>query len=300
MISIIIPSYNSSKTIESTLKAIDAQAKSGLIEEVIVADSSNDDLTKKIISKYNSSKIRIIDTGIKTMPAISRNVGAQSAKGEVLAFLDSDVYPADDWIENIAEAYKNGCMVGGGSIEVAELQRRNLFALAQYYLQFNEYMDVASNRVKAFVPSCNMFCSKDLFIKAGGFPDIRAAEDVLFGLKMSKIAQLWFLPKVKVFHIFRENWRSLIDNQKLLGKYILIYRKQYYKSVLYKGIMPVVLLPAFLFVKLLRIVIRICSSGGKQLFRFILTLPIFLLGLLFWSFGFLQACFLRRSKSSVA
>ena len=33
------------------------------------------------------------------MPAIQRNIGAKNSKGDILCFIDSDAYPADDWIE---------------------------------------------------------------------------------------------------------------------------------------------------------------------------------------------------------
>jgi GT2 family glycosyltransferase len=155
-------------------------------------------------------------------------------------------------------------------------------------------MCIGDDRVKSFVPSCNMFCDRELFQKVGGFPEIRAAEDVLFGLKASKVSQLWFLPKVKVYHIFRKDWAGFLKNQMLLGRYVSIYRKSYYDSFIYKGIMPLVLFPVFLFIKLFRIILRIFLSGWHHISRFMIASPVFLIGLLFWSAGFIKGCIIKE------
>jgi len=188
------------------------------------------------------------------------------------------------------KAYENSCLAGGGGIEVPGFQRNKPIALAQYYLQFNEYIGSGNNRSKSFVPSCNMFCDRKLFQKAGGFPEIRAAEDVLLGLKLSKMTKMYFIPEATVYHIFREDWQLFLKNQILLGRYISIYRKKYYGSFIYKGPLPLILLPAFLCVKLLRIISRISQTGWSHIYRFTIVMPAFLLGLLFWSFGFIGGC----------
>jgi len=290
MITVIIPSFNSASTIEHVFEKLDNQSRKDLISEIVVVDSSNDRETRPIIARHGSDKIKVIDAGIGVMPAIGRNIGAAHANGEILAFLDADAFPAYNWIENIAKVYENGCIVGGGGINIADFQKNNLIVLAQYYLQFNEFISSGSKSIKKFVPSCNMFCSKELFQKSGGFPEIRAAEDVLFGLKVSEIANLWFIPEIVVYHIFRLEWKKFLRNQILLGKYVSIYRKNHYDSFIYKGIMPIIFLPIFLLIKLFRIVWRISQTGWCNIYRFIISVPVFLVGLLFWSIGFIKGC----------
>ncbi|MFC1645697.1 glycosyltransferase [Candidatus Omnitrophota bacterium] len=293
-ISIIIPSYNSGPTVEYTLKALDSQTRKDLISEIIVVDSSDDEETKRILSGHESSHIRVVDAGVKVMPAIGRNIGAREAKGEILAFLDADAYPARDWLENVLEACEKGYRVGGGCIDLPDFQKNRPIALAQFYLQFNEYMCSGGDRIKNFVPSCNMFCDRELFQQVGGFPEIRAAEDVLFGLKINKTSQLWFLPKAKVYHIFREDWKGFLKNQKLIGKYVSIYRKKYYDSFIYKGIMPLILFPVFLCIKLFRMILRIFQSGWHHVSKFIVASPVFLIGLSSWSIGFIKGCIIKE------
>lgn len=289
-LSIIIPSYNSGGTVENALKEIGVQSLGDWISEIIVVDSSDNPKTKEVLSRYESEKIRVIDAGIKVIPAISRNIGAKNAQGKLLIFIDADAYPAEGWVSSIVRAYEDGCMVGGGCIELADFQKTKPIAWAQYYLQFNEYVCNGQKRVKKFVPTCNIFCDQELFQNIGGFPEIRAAEDVLFGLRVGRIAKLWFLPEAKVFHIFRESWIDFVNNQKLLGKYVYLYRKQHYNSFLYKRGIALVFFPVFMCVKLIRIISRVFQGGFGHIYHFFMALPIFVVGLLFWSIGFVQGC----------
>jgi hypothetical protein len=233
------------------------------------------------------------------MPATGRNIGVREASGSVLAFIDSDAYPVEDWLSEIGAAFEEGTRIGGGSLKCPDFQKWKPLALAQYFLQFNEFLGTGARRVKVFVPSVNLFCEKALFEEVGGFPEIRASEDVLFGLGAGKWAPIFFEPTAKVYHIFRENLGAYLRNQEILGKYILIYSRMHYNSWMYRGLMPALLLPAFVAFKFFRIVWRILATGDfAEMGRFLLSLPLFLLGLSYWTLGFLRACFGKESANA--
>ncbi len=287
-ISVVIPSYNSFLTIRYTIDALLGQEKE-LLEEIIVVDSSDDQKTRDLLSCYDNPKLKTILLPKKTVPAIGRNIGAEKARARVIAFIDSDAYPADDWLNKISEAADEGVLVGGGSIALPTFQRWSLIAGAQYLLQFNEFIDHGEKRQKSFVPSCNLFCEKALFQSIGGFPDIRASEDVLFGFKAGEKTKLYFIPDIKVYHIFRKEFGGYLRNQELLGRYILIYRRQRSDSWIYKGLAAAAFLPAFLVIKFLRISQRVLTSFNMELYTlFVVSLPLFLLGLCSWAWGFFQ------------
>jgi len=292
-ISIIIPSYNSAKTIKFTIDNLNLD--NSVILEVIIIDSSNSDELNRIkIAVGSNKKIKVIHLDKKTIPSIGRNKGGSIAKGNLLVFLDSDTYPAKDWIGKITEAYKKGYKVGGGSIELPESQKRNLLAITQYYLQFNEFLPIKSDRVKTFVPSCNFFCGRELFNKVGGFPEIRASEDVVFGINVSKLYNLWFIPNCKVFHIFGLGWKRLVLNQKLLGKYVAIYRKKNSRGLLYNNIFQIFLFPFIPLIKYSILLSRIIQSGREHIVAFLISTPVIIVGLLFWAFGYISGCYSKE------
>ncbi len=287
LISIIIPSYNSHQTIEVTLSKIFEMENLELLKEVIVVDSSDDKLTKSSIAKFESKGVQCITSGVRVIPAIQRNIGAKHANGEVLAFIDSDAYPDIHWLKNISRLYAKGVKVGGGAYLVPEFQQKKKIVFAQYYLEFSEFLPWGKQRGKGMTPSCNLFCSKELFIEVGGFPEIRASEDSLFGLKVSKKTDLIFDPTILVYHIFRENLEHYLLNQKLLGQYIYEYRKTQKKYFQIKWIV-ISSLPLVLVFKFSRIYFRVARIGVKHLVSFHSCLPIFWKGFKNWTIGYLQ------------
>ncbi len=288
--SFIIPSYNSFKTLGKTLDSILHLEGVEFIKEIIIVDSSNDKETRVLLQSYAHSIIKIISLEEKTSPALGRNIGAKHATGELLCFIDSDVYLERTWLTEIIKAYASGCRVGCGSVSIPDFQQHNNLALAQLYLQFNESLNAGETRPTSMVPACNMFVDKVFFNKAGGFPNIRASEDVLLCLKLGEMTQVWFVPSAKCYHIFRESFQSYFNNQIVLGKYIIIYRRQMYKKWFYKGYWPLLLLPAFLIIKSTRIKLRIFKAGWHHTQRYIISSPLFAVGLYYWAVGFVQGC----------
>lgn len=99
MISIIIPLYNKSLTIDRALSSVLAQTFRDF-EIIIVDDGSTDDGATKV-EKYLSERITLIRQP-NAGPGAARNKGASVARGELLAFLDAD----DEWLpHHLAEAY---------------------------------------------------------------------------------------------------------------------------------------------------------------------------------------------------
>lgn len=96
-ISVVIPMYNSEKTIIRTLDSIKNQtAFEQILEVILINDGSTDNslnLVKKYIEDNKNVPIVIIE---KTNGGVSsaRNVGMKVAKGEWIALLDSD----DEWL----------------------------------------------------------------------------------------------------------------------------------------------------------------------------------------------------------
>lgn len=95
-VSVIIPTYNSEKTIERALNSIFAQDGRGeLFElEVIVVDDCSTDNTVSILSKF---PVRLFKNEINSGgPNKGRNTGLENARGEWVIFTDHD----DAWLPN--------------------------------------------------------------------------------------------------------------------------------------------------------------------------------------------------------
>ena len=93
MISVVIPIYNVEKYLTKCIESVINQTYTDL--EIILVNDGSTDNSKDIINKYSliDSRIKVIN---KKNGGLSdaRNVGIEIAKGDYIAFLDSD-----DWIE---------------------------------------------------------------------------------------------------------------------------------------------------------------------------------------------------------
>jgi len=94
-VSIILPNYNSSKTIKETISSILNQTYKNW--ELIIVDDNSDKITKSILSKYKKlNKIKILYLKKNKGAAYCRNLAIKKSKSYYVAFIDSD----DLWQKN--------------------------------------------------------------------------------------------------------------------------------------------------------------------------------------------------------
>ena len=87
-ISVIIPTYNRKDTLIRAIESIYKQ--SYLANEIIVVDDHSSFSVKKLLKDYD--KVKVIRNKENIGAAQSRNIGFNKAKGDYVAFLDSDDY----------------------------------------------------------------------------------------------------------------------------------------------------------------------------------------------------------------
>ena len=88
LISIVMPAYNSEKYIRNSIKSVINQTYKNW--ELIIIDDYSTDNTVSIIEEFQNKNIHLIKNKKNSGAAISRNKGIKLAKGNYIAFLDSD------------------------------------------------------------------------------------------------------------------------------------------------------------------------------------------------------------------
>lgn len=91
LVSVIIPTYNASQTIQRTIKSVEAQSYKP-IEIIVVDDCSGDDTIAKL--RAFGSHIQLYQLQQNKGVAYARNKGLDEASGRYVAFLDAD----DTWL----------------------------------------------------------------------------------------------------------------------------------------------------------------------------------------------------------
>jgi len=116
MVSVVIPMFNRAHTISDAVNSVLAQTYSNY--EIILVDDGSTDNTIEVISQYGDAVIYVNQENLG--PSVARNTGIKQAKGELIAFLDSD----DVWHEDklarqvacFADAPRVGLVASGHEI----------------------------------------------------------------------------------------------------------------------------------------------------------------------------------------
>lgn len=86
LVSVVIPTYNRAGLIAQSIRSALAQTHRNL--EIIVVDDGSTDNTKEVVASFGPSIQYFYKAN--SGPSPTRNLGIQKAKGEYVAFLDSD------------------------------------------------------------------------------------------------------------------------------------------------------------------------------------------------------------------
>ena len=163
LLSVVIPYYNLGKVLPETIESVKASTYQNY-EIIIVNDGSTDKQSIEVLNNYrNDEKIRIIDIKNKGL-ANARNVGAEAANGEFIAFIDADDKIEDTFYSraiDILHQYNNVSYVyswvqyfEGNSgvwptfnVHIPYLLCANMLA-AYTVIRKNDFLNFGKNRIK--------------------------------------------------------------------------------------------------------------------------------------------------------
>ena len=90
--SVVLPVFNGEACIGRAARSVLGQTISDL--ELIVVDDGSTDRTNEVVSRYSEPRLEFIRLEKNSGPAAARNAGVSRARGDYIAFLDSD----DEWL----------------------------------------------------------------------------------------------------------------------------------------------------------------------------------------------------------
>lgn len=285
IVSVIVPCYNSERTIRACLTAILSQGTS-VPFDVIVVDSSLDRTPHIVETEFPT--VRLIHLERRTFAGAARNIGVRATKAPLCLMLDSDCIASPDLIERMVARHRETEYAAvGGSLRNGT--PKSLSGWTGYLLEFKEFIPSAPMRDVNTVPTANVTYRRETMEHYGYFDDdMWLSEDVLFNWKIySSGKRILFDPAIEVTHLNRTGWKEVLSYQVSLGMCSAEARRRggLPGDVLLRHPALIALMP---FVRLLRAAKWLSRMDRETFLMFLLISPMYLLGGCFWSVGFFK------------
>ncbi len=184
----------------------------GRLEVVVVDDGSKDE--SPAVARGLGARV-VPSGGAGRGPASARNRGAQEAKGELLAFVDSDCTAAPGWLEELVPAFDAPEVAAvGGRVEgmhCATRLDRYEAAMSSLSLGRRELTGRAGDDT-FYLPSCNLLVRRSAFLEAGGFREgMHVGEDVDLTWRLrDRGLRIVYLPRGWVYHEHRNRFGAFL------------------------------------------------------------------------------------------
>ena len=214
--SIVVPVYNDPDGLSTTVESLLDQTASDY--EVVIADNGSADTTPAVARRLSEAddRVRVVrETAVQSSYA-ARNAGIAATTGDVIGFLDADMWVDRDYVEaitrSIAETDRSylGCdveVVGGGG------------SVSRFY-QAVEFPVERLLRDARFAPTCCLVVHRRVIEAVGPFDDrLISGGDVEFGRRVADHGfALAFEPSITVYHPERSSIRELVSKHIRVGR----------------------------------------------------------------------------------
>ncbi|MFX0205758.1 MAG: glycosyltransferase family 2 protein [Candidatus Hodarchaeota archaeon] len=252
IVSVIIPTYNSEKTLDKCLQSIKNQTYKSI--ETIIIDKFSCDETQHIAKSYDNFLI-IVDLG----RSAARNKGILESRGKYILSIDSDMELSPTVIEDCLRLIIENDNIGGIRIPERSVGTSFWVKVRDFERSFYAKTDIESAR----------FFIKDLVFEVNGYDeDVTFSEDSTLPQKIEKLGYnvkariisnilhhenefsifKWFKKKYhygKTCWIYRNNYREYSKKQmNLLYRFGLFLKERrfYSKPILATGVLTLKLL----------------------------------------------------------
>lgn len=228
LVSVIIPTFNRANVIKRAIESALNQTYENI--EIIIIDDGSMDNTDAIIGEIMDDRIRYYKNGSNVGPSEARNIGVQYARGEWIAFLDSDDEWFPDKLERQIEKYKEDdyglvyCpyMYSKDSREFQTPSKNLKKEEVEGYI----YTSILRNNT---IGTPTILMKKDVFQSCGGFDkEIKAFEDWDLALAVAKDFKIGYVSEPLVKAHFSENSVNYNHANLTYGCLRMLYKNRSY------------------------------------------------------------------------
>ena len=204
--SVIVPVKDRAEELRRCLESVQRLSiRRDRLELLVVDDGSTDDGPRVACSLG----ARVLPSGGSGRgPAAARNRGAGAARGEILAFLDSDCVASERWLAELLDAFADPSVaaVGGRVDGMRTSSALDCYEAEMSSLSLGARGDSAQLGSDTFyLPSCNLLVRRSAFMAVGGFrEELHVGEDVDLSWRIRDWGfTIAYVPRGSVLHEHR-------------------------------------------------------------------------------------------------
>lgn len=221
-VSIVLPTYNGEKFIESAIDSCLSQSYSNI--ELIIVNDCSTDRTAEIIEQFaaKDKRVRIINNGNnKKLPA-SLNIGFDNAKGEYLTWTSDDNLFGANAIEKMVDALDNN--------QHADIVYSSYSFIDEKGRHLGDYGDDPEFLIFSCIVGACFLYRKQVHFDLGGYnPAKFRMEDMDFWLRACEKFRFLYLNEPGMYK-YRKHSRSLTSSIYSNEEIRAVYLKHYFDS----------------------------------------------------------------------
>lgn len=166
LVSVVIPSYNHAHFLPRALQSVQRQGWQNW--EILVVDNCSTDGTDEVLKDWQGERVRVYKVNNRGVIAVSRNKGIQEARGEWIAFLDSDDWWSEDKLERSMRLALAGADVVFHDLTIVSLDGRIRAwrRSRSRKLSAHAYEDMVTNGCA--LPNSSVVARKSALVSIGG------------------------------------------------------------------------------------------------------------------------------------
>ena len=215
MVSVVICAYNAERTMQACMESLRKLDYPNY--EVVIVDDGSRDRTAEIAAAF--PEFRLIRQPNKGL-SVARNVGLHAARGDIIAYTDSDCVVDPHWLTLMMRAMNEGALDGCGGPNYAPHEEGKVQACVAASPGAPCHVLVGEDRAE-HLAGCNMIFTKAALLQVGGFePQFTAAgDDVDICWRMLDASlKLGFCPSAFVWHFRRNTIKAYYGQQRGYGR----------------------------------------------------------------------------------
>lgn len=219
-VSIIIPTYNRKHLLEPALTSVFKQTYSNT--EIIVVDDCSTDGTSGWIEK-NYPAVNLISLNKNRGAAGARNVGIEAAKGEYIAFLDSDDYWNIDYLEKSIEALSRNLTSSFAFCNHREIKKETDFEKYITYKPKEKYRDLIHRSLAdVFIFTMSVVIVRTSAIQKAGLLNeaLYICHDRELYIRLLEVGDMIHIPQSLVTRVMHSS--NISSNYKTWAKYVFL------------------------------------------------------------------------------